>query len=258
LSRSFKATVKENRKIADNHFLLTLQPSGNAQKPKPGNFYMLSVNMGLDPLLKRPLSIHRITGNWLQFMYRVAGKGTNILSEKKPGETLDILGPLGNVFPVNKNPGKIILVAGGIGIAPIFSLAEKISASSPVLFYGARTKDEVFCRKELKSIGIKPVLTTDDGTLGEKGNILAPLHEYFTKHASAVSDHTVYACGPGPMLKALTAFTLKNNIKSYVALEQHMACGIGTCLGCIVNTIDGYKRVCKEGPVFEAEKIVWK
>lgn len=257
MSRSFKAIVKENRKLTDKHFLLTLQPSGRVQKPKPGNFYMLSVNMGLDPLLKRPLSVHRIAGNKLQFMYRVAGKGTNILCEKKPGESLDILGPLGNVFPVKKNPKNIILVAGGIGIAPIFSLAEKLSGASPVLFYGARTKNDVFCRKELKSIGIKPVITTDDGSLGDKGNIIKSLKKYFSEHSLEAADHTLYACGPGPMLKALSAFTSKNNIKSYFALEQHMACGIGTCLGCIVNTVDGYKRVCKEGPVFDAEKIIF-
>lgn len=235
---------------------------------------MLAVDKGLDPLLKRPFSIHRwIEGN-IQILYRVVGKGTHILSQRKPGDSIELLGPLGNGFPVQKDMNNIIFLAGGLGIAPIFALAEswvrqrKTKAALPgpsvvrggkniLFFYGARTKKEILCLDKLKSIGIEPVISTDDGTMGKKGNIVSVLKEYLIGRTLPASRCILYACGPEPMLQALSAFAGQNKINGYVALEQNMACGIGTCLGCVVNTKAGYKRVCKEGPVFPIEEIVW-
>ncbi len=258
----FKAKVIENRQIIKDHFRLTLYPEIMIKQPKPGNFFMVSVYDGLDPLLKRPISIHRRLGSDFQLLYRVAGKGTKILSEKKPGDSLEVLGPLGNGFPIKKSNKMNILIAGGIGIAPIFGLAESLIQSkqneNTVLFYGARTKNEVLCIDKLNALGIDPIIATDDGTLGKKGNIIDVLKRHLKRDSSPVTSHVIYACGPEPMLKALSAFALKNDIKGHVALEQHMACGVGTCLGCVVNTTKGYKRVCKEGPVFPMEDIVWK
>ena len=228
----------------------------------PGNFFMVSVYDGLDPLLKRPISIHRRLGTDFQLLYRIAGKGTKILSKKKPGDSLEVLGPLGNGFPLKKSPHKTILVAGGIGIAPIFALAESLISlkleEKPLLFYGAKTKSELLRIDKLNSLGIKPIIATDDGTLGKMGNIINVLKKYFTHNSSLITQCTLYACGPEPMLKALSAFAVKNNIKGHIAIEQNMACGVGTCLGCVVNTTKGYKRVGKEGPVFPIEDIVWK
>ncbi|GBD96129.1 MAG TPA: dihydroorotate dehydrogenase electron transfer subunit [Nitrospirae bacterium] len=262
MSRLFKASVSENKELIKNHYLLTLNPLKKIKKPEPGQFFMLSVDKGLDPLLKRPLSIHRLTGGNLQFLYRVVGSGTNILSEKKTGDILELIGPLGKGFPFKKTQKNIILVAGGLGIAPIFALAETLAKIPPpappvLLFQGARTEDEVLCIDKLKSIGIDPIISTDNGTLGEKGNIVSVLKKYLTRHSLPVNRYILYACGPEPMLKSLSSLAIKHKLKGYIALEQHMACGLGTCLGCVVNTIDGYKRVCKEGPVFPIEKIVW-
>jgi dihydroorotate dehydrogenase electron transfer subunit len=242
---------------------LTLHPLETIKKPKPGTFFMLSVDNGLDPLLKRPLSVHRRVGSDFQLLYRVVGKGTSLLSEKKQGNTLEVIGPLGKGFPIKKNQGDIILVAGGLGIAPIFALAETAASTlkgrnrKPLLFYGARTKQEALCLDSLNSIGIDPIISTDDGTLGEKGNIVAVLKNYLSRAPLPATSHLLYACGPEPMLKSLSKFAKDNKLKGYVALEQNMACGIGTCLGCVVNTNKGYKRVCKEGPVFPIEEIVW-
>lgn len=245
---------------------------------------MLSVDTGLDPLLRRPLSIHRwIDGN-IQLLYRVVGKGTAMLSEKRPGSVLEVLGPLGNDFPTKKTPRNIILVAGGLGIAPLFSLAESLThqrgkkiitpdppirkggrktglpnrGDGPLLFYGARTGEEVLCIDELKSIGMKPIISTDDGTLGNKGNVVTVLKEYLDRNQSLAANCIVFGCGPKPMLKSLSALTKTYNLQGYIALEENMACGLGTCLGCVVNTVKGYKRVCKEGPVFPIEEIVWE
>lgn len=257
MNRLFRATVIENKQIITNHFLLTLRPLEKIILPKPGNFFMLSVDRGLDPLLKRPFSVHRLSGSDFQILYRIIGKGTGVLSKRKRDDILDVVGPLGNGFPVVRSHDKMILIAGGLGIAPIFALAEKLKNKNPLLFYGARTKEEVLCIRELKKLGIEYVICTDDGTHGEKGVVTGILHKFLTLHPSPVTRYSLYACGPEPMLAAVSVLANKFKLEGYVALEQNMACGIGTCLGCVVNTRTGYKRVCKEGPVFPIEEIVW-
>ncbi len=262
MSRLFEASVLENKELIKDHYLLTLHPLEKTRKPEPGNFFMVSVETGLDPLLKRPLSIHRRTREGFQLLYRIAGKGTKILSGKRPDDLLEIIGPLGNGFPVSRGEDDIILVAGGIGIAPLFCLAESLlkkkGGGSRILFYGARTRDEVLCMDELKSIGIETVISTDDGTSGERGDIVRVLKNFLSRSSSSATNHLLYACGPEPMLKSLSALAMEYNLKGYFALEQNMACGLGTCLGCVVNTVHGYKRVCKEGPVFPIEEILWR
>lgn len=260
MSKLFKATVTENKRLIKNHYLLTLRPLKKIKKCRPGNFFMISMESGFDPLLKRPFSIHRSTDRDFQILYRVVGKGTTILSNKKPDDLLDVIGPLGNTFPIN-NKRRNILVAGGLGIAPIFGLADSIvnspAPAQPLLFYGAKTGKEVLCKKDLASIGIRPVISTDDGTTGKKGNIVKVLEKFIKCGSVNVNDYAIYACGPEPMLKALSALSKKLGIKGYAALEQNMACGVGTCLGCVVHTTGGLMRVCKEGPVFPMEEIIW-
>jgi len=262
LSRLFKAAVIDNKEVALDHFLLTLHPTEKIKKPRPGTFFMVSVSSGLDPLLKRPISIHRWLGNDFQLLYRVVGKGTSLLSTKRAGEEIEVLGPLGNGFPARKKENRTILVAGGLGIAPVFALAEKLyrpaPAENPLFFYGARTKKEVLCLDELKSIGIDPIISTDDGTYGKKGNILTVLKRYISRQALSADHYEIFACGPEPMLEALSKFAVNKNIPGHISLEQNMACGVGTCIGCVVNTKKGYKRVCKEGPVFKTGEIAWQ
>jgi len=257
LNRTFKASVIDNKKLINNHYLITLRPEVKITPPRPGNFFMVAVDTGLDPLLKRPFSVHRWSDGNFQLFYRVVGKGTKILSEKKPGNSLDILGPLGKGFPAPKKDKQIILVAGGMGIAPIFAMAERIRNNNPLLFYGTKTKKTVFFTDEFRSLGIDPVVSTDDGTFGMKGNIVKILKKHLTRDSLPVTRYLLYACGPEIMLEALSDLASQFNIKGYVAMEQNMACGIGTCLGCVVKTRKGHKRVCKEGPVFPIEEIVW-
>ncbi len=258
MSELFKAAVKDNKLVAENHYLLTLQPLGEVRAPEPGQFYMLSVDSSIDPLLKRPFSLHRWQDGNIQILYRVVGKATGILKGRTPGEEIEVIGPLGKGFPLEGlNNKKAILVAGGIGIAPLLSLADRRSDSGPILYYGARSKDELLCLDEFRSIGIEPVISTDDGSAGQKGLITDLLENFLTSHASRVTDHCIYACGPKPMLASLAEVADEYNIMAYMALEESMACGIGTCLGCAVKTNTGYKRVCKEGPVFSSKDIVW-
>ncbi len=257
MSRLFKASIIENIQLVKNHYLITLHPLEKIKKPKPGNFFMVAVDHNLYPLLRRPISIHRWLNGDFQLLYRVAGKGTSILSRKKPGDILEILGPLGNGFPLKINSAHIILVAGGLGVAPMFALAELLKKRNPALYYGARTKKELLRIDEINALGLDPIIATDDGSSGEKGNIVNVLKRHIARHLSSISDNMLFACGPEPMLKALSLLAEKHGLRGYMALEQHMACGLGTCLGCVVKTTKGYRRVCKEGPVFPIEEIVW-
>lgn len=258
MSKLFQISVKDNRQVAKDHFLLTARPLDTIHAPNPGQFFMLSVDSRLDPLLKRPFSLHRFISGDLQFLYRVVGKATAILKAKKTGDTMELIGPLGNGFPVDEREGaKPVLVAGGMGIAPLFALAERLAKRQPVFLYGARRAEEVFCKDELNSIGIAPIISTDDGTSGRKGIVTELVDEFLSKHQSSSSDYSIYACGPKPMLASLSGITKKHKVKAYMALEESMACGVGACLGCVIKTVDGYKRVCKEGPVFSSDDIMW-
>jgi dihydroorotate dehydrogenase electron transfer subunit len=278
LSRLFNACVTDNVEVSRNCFLLTLSPLDEIKMPDPGNFFMVSLDNGYDPLLKRPFSVHRCMDGTFQILYRVVGKGTGLLRNKKPGDIIEVIGPLGNTFPVRKSMKNIILVAGGIGIAPLFALAERLISpvalpkdvrkrglkkketgnTAPVFFYGARTKDELLCTHELSLIGIDPVISTDDGTSGQKGSVINVLKKYLSGRERRATDHAIFSCGPEPMLKALAELTEKKKLKAYASIEQNMACGLGTCLGCTVPTKTGYRRVCKEGPIFPLGDIVWE
>lgn len=219
---------------------------------------MLSANYGTDPLLRRPFSFHRRLGKDFQILYRVLGKLTHILKDKKTRDIVEIMGPLGNGFPAAKTKEKPILVAGGLGVAPLFALAETVAGENPIFFLGAKNKEEVLCIDELKSIGINTIISTDNGSLGQKGLITDVLRDFLSRHSSLVTRHCLYACGPKPMLKNLSRLTKKIRLKGYIALEENMACGMGACLSCVVNTRKGLKRVCKEGPVFPMGEIIWE
>lgn len=271
MNKLFKISVKENKKLTNNHYLITLHPLKKMVKPKPGQFFMLSAGTaqagtysGMDPLLKRPFSLHRRRGRDFQLLYRTVGRATGILKEKKPGDILEIIGPLGNGFPAPGQKTRKILIAGGLGIAPVFALAETILKSSRgktgkdlICFLGAKTRKELLCVDKLRSIGIRPIISTDDGTVGQKGLVTDKLKDFLSGHPLPVTGYCLYACGPKPMLKELSSLADKFGLRGYMALEENMACGIGACLSCVVKTRQGLKRVCKEGPVFPMEEIIW-
>ncbi|MDD5691181.1 MAG: dihydroorotate dehydrogenase electron transfer subunit, partial [Candidatus Omnitrophica bacterium] len=198
----------------------------------------------------------------VRLLYEVVGRGTQILSEKRPGDLLDIIGPLGNGFEYLRKTAKpdssqAVLVAGGMGVAPLVFLTEKIKFISPLVLVGARKKEQVLCLREFKALGCKLIIATDDGSLGFKGKVTDLLKEILLKKSPADRPINIYACGPQPMLKAVAQLSCENNIASQLSLERHMACGFGACLGCVVPTRAGYKRVCKDGPVFLGKELIW-
>lgn len=224
-------------------------------EPQPGQFYMLEVSKGSDPLLKRAFSLFRRTPEGFQVLYRIKGKGTTILRDLKEGTVLHVLGPLGNFYPLPSDSENPLVIAGGIGIASVFSLVEKL-AKKAFVFYGARAGQELFMTDALESFYRELVLCTDDGSCGVKGTVVDVLSD-FVKRRDEFHRPVIYACGPNAMLKEIAKTASANGIKAYVSLEEHMACGIGACLGCVVKTTSGHQRVCKEGPVFDAREIVW-
>jgi len=273
LSRYFRAEVAENKTLNKEYSLLTFVPSEDIKKPEPGQFFMIgrcgaeredmsggfSEMNTCDPLLKRPFSLFRRTAKGLQILYRIRGKGTAMMREMKKGSVIHALGPLGNVYPLPPKGCTPLIVAGGVGLASVFSLAERLAGmkNKAEIYYGARGESDLLMVGALRKVAKRLTLTTDDGSCGERGCITDMLAVLFSD-ASSLDVHTVvYACGPKPMMTALRSIIQGRVIATYVSMEEHMACGIGTCLGCVVKTVNGHKRVCKEGPVFDINEIVW-
>ena len=261
------AKILANKKITPHHCMMRIESSYLAKAAKAGQFVEVRCGDGLDPLLRRPFGVHRIHKNGIEMLYEVVGKGTEILARRNQGDMLDVIGPLGNGFDVKSivhSPQSIVLVAGGIGVAPMVALAEQIgsrvkgqgSSKSKKIFVllGARTKSHVICENEFKKLGCAVSVTTDDGSKGRKGLVTEALKDLLRS--------TIYACGPTPMLTAVAFMAKEKSIPCQVSLEEHMACGVGVCLGCPVKVrkdlVDTeYKMVCKDGPVFAAEQIIW-
>jgi len=210
-----------------------------------------------DPLLGRPLSLHRTYGDGtFSLLYRVAGRGTRLLASRRVGDGIDILGPLGNGFPELPAGATGILVGGGIGIVPLVALAESLPARRIRVVIGARSGGALVCRGEFESLGVGLSVVTDDGSLGRAGNVVEALPAV-VEEAGGGDRVFVFACGPAGMLRGLGDFLKTRGIRGVFSLEERMACGLGACLGCVAETRSGRRRVCLEGPVFPAEEIRW-
>jgi len=241
-------------KDTDAFHLLILNAPQIALQTKPGQFLMVQVSNNFDPLLRRPFSIFFCERENIAILYKVVGKGTKIMSKWKEGNNVSLLGPLGNGFRISFS-SSIWLIAGGTGIAPLFSLAKALKEKRIKFefIWGLRYKVDCklldFIRKH-----IKITVYTEDGSMGYKGLVTDGVNNLFSKKRPDI----VYACGPLPMLKALSKWAKKENIAMQVSLETHMACGIGACLGCVISAKNGYRKVCKDGPIFDVKEIKWK
>ncbi|MFH1136657.1 MAG: dihydroorotate dehydrogenase electron transfer subunit [Pseudomonadota bacterium] len=252
--------VLENRVLARDTNLLRLEAPEIAATGRPGRFVMVRTGpypeKGGGPLLKRPFSLHRLgPGREISILFRVVGVGTRLLSRVRPGETLEILGPLGRGFDLEKIPARVYLAAGGLGLAPMLALAEALRGRTRfVTFYGVKTGVEAPPDDYLALFPGNVVLTSEDGSRGLPGLVAAPL-----ARALAEQPAPIFACGPYPMLRATAELAARAGVAAQVSLEAHMACGLGACLGCVApKPGGGYARVCQEGPVFRAEEVTWR
>ncbi|MBL7084796.1 MAG: dihydroorotate dehydrogenase electron transfer subunit [Candidatus Omnitrophica bacterium] len=265
-----KFKILSNKKVGPDYYRMAISAPRIAKQASPGQFVHLRCQESLQPLLRRPFSFHRLNGSSFEILYKIVGQGTNLLAKRRKGDKIDILGPLGKGFVIAHSSKliaqreNIILVAGGIGVAPLLALAEKLAYSveriadrkNIIALIGAKTKKEILCAKEFKKLGAKVHLATDDGSLGYKGFVTHLLKKVLLSTVNYELS-TIYACGPKPMLKEIARIGKRLPILAYGSLEENMACGLGACLGCAIQTKEGYKRVCKDGPIFNLQEIQW-
>lgn len=248
------ARVSSRQELAPGIFEMWIETE-LAREARPGQFVCLYPK-DRSTLLPRPISICEVNGDRtaLRLVYRVAGQGTREFSAYEAGESISVLGNLGNGFPVEKAVGKkVFLMGGGIGIPPILELAKQLQATKQVIL-GYRDST-FFLREEFEPYGTV-YTATEDGSFGTRGNVMDAVSK------NGLSADMIFACGPMPMLRAVKAYAQKAGIEAYISLEEHMACGVGACLGCVVKTkkIDSHShvhnaRICTEGPVFEAGEV---
>lgn len=251
------AEILSQERIAKDIYSMWIRTEA-AETAQPGQFISMYTNDG-SKLLPRPISIcetDRETGS-LRVVYRVTGKntGTEIFSQMKAGDTIPVIGPLGNGFPYERAEGKrVFLMGGGIGVPPVLELAKRMKCDRKQIVVGYRD-EETFLRDEFEQNG-EVYISTEDGSVGTKGNVMDAIRE------NALEADIIYACGPTPMLRAIKKYAEENGIECYISLEERMACGIGACLACVCQSKEKdehsnvhNKRICKDGPVFLSTEV---
>jgi dihydroorotate dehydrogenase electron transfer subunit len=257
-----RLTILEHREIADNMMWLAFEAPQDLNY-QPGQFLHIRVTDGNDHLLRRPISLCKVQAadgteqKAIVVAYRVGGKGTKLLAAKKIGDTLDVLGPLGKGFPLHDGDEHAILIGGGIGVPPMVELADTLEQRGVKVtsIIGFQSQNVAILMEELAQYG-EVLVATNDGTLGIQGFVT----DYMTDELLATADR-FYACGPTPMLRAVQA-RMEGRVEGYLSLEERMGCGIGACMACVTSCVlddgtVGYKKVCKDGPVFPAPKVVF-
>lgn len=255
MANKFKESVKviSSENIGKDIFSLWIESKDISAAAKPGQFIDIYV-ADTAKLLPRPISICEIdkSKNSLRMVYRVTGEntGTKLLSQLQEGDTLDVLGPLGNGFPLLEK--KAILIGGGIGVPPMLELAKQLNCEKDIV---VGYREDLFLLEELKEQG-NVHIATEDGSVGTKGNVLDAIRE------KSLSADVIYACGPTPMLRAIKEYALEHKIECHISLEEKMACGIGACLACVCKTKEvnhhsnmNNARICKDGPVFLSTEV---
>lgn len=246
-----------------NH-LLALRSPEIAASSKPGQFVMAGlVDCPSDPLLKRALAVYSIPrpageGGVLTLLIKVVGPGTRQLAALREGDQISLIGPLGNGFDTSSAKGRVsILVAGGVGIASVYLLAEELhEAGEEVhLLYGARRAQDLVGLRDFQDLGVRVQVATEDGSQGVRGLVTQILEPYFRRYPA--QSLALYTCGPNPMMRAVSRLASNHGAVCQISVETPMACGFGVCLGCSVRTVRSYRLACTHGPVFDAREVVW-
>ena len=240
-------------RVGPNIFVQRYHSPEIASSVLPGQFINIRVYDGYQPLLRRPFSIYRVDGDFIEIIFGVVGVGTSVLSQKEPGVSVDVIGPLGRSFDVDSMYGTAILVGGGLGVAPLPFLTDFIKGKKHIVtFLGARSKEYL-----IKDHLLNVYPATDDGSEGFGGSVVEALRSKLEEQIYPAPK--IFACGPNPMLAAVSKLAIEFDISCEISVEGSMACGIGICQGCpIENTAPGkkYSLICKEGPVFESNAVV--
>ncbi len=274
-----KCTVIDNKKVAPGHFVLRVGSSRIGRAAKPGQFVQILCSNSFEPLLPRPFSFLTASSRDFSILYQVVGTGTQLLSQAKKGDTFSVTGPLGNGFLPENQESCAVLVGGGVGIPPLYHLAEqrikgktKRKKENIHVFLGARDKSLLLCEKDFKELGVELHIATDNGSKGHHGFITEILDSFLRQRRPPLRRHPqlaekvsrsvqIFTCGPTPMLKAVSFISQKYGVDCEVSVEVPMACGFGACLGCAIkvknNNTHRFAIACCEGPVFQGEAILW-
>lgn len=266
--------ILANEQVGADTWKIALDAPELAERAKPGQFLMLRLPECADPLLGRPFGIFNadVATGRVEAVYAVVGKGTRRLAALKPGDRLELWGPLGNGWNAALRaeataPKRLALVAGGVGCVPFYLLMKELASGAryagtkATFVYGARNAERLCCVDEFRALGLDAALITEDGSVGKRGFVTAALPEILPKE-TAPEDVQILACGPTPMLRAVANWSAGRGYECWTSLESPMACGMGLCFSCVVDwrADDGtwdYKRACVDGPVFDAARLKW-
>lgn len=237
-----KCKVIYNEHVIQSIYRMSVDFAG--EQIRPGQFFMLKT-LNNEFLLPRPISVNDADDSSVTFLYRAEGAGTVVMSEMRPGDRLQVFGPLGNGFDVQTLKGRTAVVGGGIGIAPLLYLIKKLGATADV-YLGF--KDETYEVAEFEAYAKNVIVVTEDGSSKKKG--------FVTEWIDYSQYDNVAVCGPEIMMNKVIAASLKAGVDCYASLERRMACGVGACLGCVAETVSGNRRVCKDGPVFSGAELI--
>ncbi len=255
LQNTFK--IASQQKLCPKFYRLCIDAPVICQTVKPGQFVHIKVNDQLFPFFRRPFSVYRAQ-KYVEIFYEVVGPGTAVMARMKKGDPVDVIGPIGRPFSMpDKQIKKIVMVAGGIGVAPFLifcdALRKKHSDLELILLYGGRSQGHVYDMKEFKRHGCQVHVATNDGSVGKKGFVSG----FFPQIKIDRKNTFIYTCGPNPMMAAVQTWAREYGVAGEAACEEVMACALGACLGCSIKTRSGYKTVCYDGPVFDLQEPIF-
>ena len=251
--------IVSNERDTDLYFRLIARAPQIAPLAQPGQFAHVRILPLREAFLRRPFSIFQVSGETLSILYKTIGKGTEVLSRMRPGEELSMIGPLGHGFTVPQPNGeRPLLVAGGYGMAALYLLAQR-SPQKGIVFVGGRRRVDILCEEEFHALGWEVRVTTEDGSHGETGLVTQAL---LTELKRPITGRKLFGCGPTSMLKAVGRLAAEFKLPAELSLDEHMGCGIGVCLTCVVPIKAGdsweYQRTCTDGPVFDSRQVAWE
>ncbi len=249
--RPAMARIVHNYPVAPGCYRMGLSPG--VDRVEPGQFVMIRIPGGLDPLLRRPFSVYNVLrgrGGGIEIVYKVVGRGTGMMASLGVGDEVDVLGPLGRGFPMPGKKERVVMVAGGVGVASLHLLAKRIGYGT--LLFGGRNRRDARLAGDFRDL-MEVKIVTEDGSMGRKGFVTEFVEEEIGEEGTVV-----YACGPSAMLEKVSCIAMDRGVRCYVSLEGMMACGMGVCLGCAVKADGAYRMVCSDGPVFRCDEIDWQ
>jgi dihydroorotate dehydrogenase electron transfer subunit len=256
------ARIILNQRVTVDTWLLAMKSPRISKSAQPGQFVMIRVRSGMDPLLRRPFSICGTERDSFLVLYRAVGQGTAILTEAKGGEILSVLGPLGKGFELPASDAVPVLVGGGMGVAPLFFLAQRLKKRKTLFMMGFASEKDVLAIPQIKGTRTQVSIATEDGSKGHSGFVTDLLDDFLVKSGVGRKRHLLFTCGPKGMMSKMADISSSHGIPCQFSLEASMACGLGACLGCAIKAPESsgraYVHVCKDGPVFRTGAIDWK